>query len=273
MRVKTQPGEVGEPWSRRKLMALLAGVLATVLLLVAGLTLTVVQAITAAPSSDEVADLAEEFPVGPDGVRGEDYRDAVAAAPMLEATADDLKFAPTTLETTPAIAIPAATGVGEIGVPTGFPQTPEGAIGQLAAIVTTVLPVMSVDGARAVHEAWADSGADFGSWPILLAIQSFHASAGTIDGDGEISMTVVPVGAQIKGTDGDAWVLACVQLDVQVVVNQKVRFGFGHCERMEWEGDRWQIGAGDPPDLAPSTWPGSQRSLDAGWMTYVEGGR
>ena len=43
----------------------------------------------------------------------------------------------------PTMTLPAAVRVGPAGVATGFPQTPEGAVAQLAAIETTVLQNMS----------------------------------------------------------------------------------------------------------------------------------
>ena len=51
----------------------------------------------------------------------------------------------------PRITVPAATTVGPADVPTGFPRTPQGAVGQLAAIDTTVLTAMSIAHTRAVH--------------------------------------------------------------------------------------------------------------------------
>ena len=44
----------------------------------------------------------------------------------------------------PAITVPAATRPGAAGVASGFPHTPEGAVGQLAAITVTVLGEMSI---------------------------------------------------------------------------------------------------------------------------------
>ena len=59
----------------------------------------------------------------------------------------------------PTITVPAATTVGPADVPTGFARTPQGAVGQLAAIDTTVLSGMSIAHTEAVHAAWALPGA------------------------------------------------------------------------------------------------------------------
>lgn len=272
-RSKSQaPTAVIEPWSRQRLQALLAGAVALAVLLVLALGYATVRIVASAtePDSPDVAELAEEFPAGPDGVRGEGYRDAVAAAPMLEITEADLRPAAPSLEPAKTLTMPGATGTGTADVPTGYPHTPEGAVAQLTSIVTAALPTMDTDAARFVFESWSDAKADFLSWPIAQSIQAFHASAGTTNGDPTIETSALPVAGQVKGTDGDDWVLACVLLDVQISLVEDTRFGFGHCERMQWDGIRWEIAAGTTPAVAPSTWPNSQRSLEAGWRTLEQ---
>ena len=60
--------------------------------------------------------------------------------------------------------------------------------------------------------------------------------------------------------------VACVLLDVRAALKNEARMGYGTCERMQWSGDRWLIGPGVPPAQAPSTWPGSDASVQAGWL-------
>lgn len=259
-------------WSRGRLALVVAAVVGVAALLVAGLAVTVIGALTDDPASPQVVDEQARFSAGPDGIRGEEYRDTVAAAPMLASTADDMQPAAPALNPVEALRIPAAARVGAEQVPSGFPQTPEGAVAQLAAIEATVLTPMSVEFARQVFEAWSLPGAQFERWPAAASISSFHAAAGTVDGDGSVSISVAPVGAQVKGTDGPGWVLACVQLDVQASVVERVRFGYGHCDRMTWVDGRWVIDSGVPPAIAPSTWPGSERSREAGWLAWREAG-
>lgn len=262
---------VGE-WSRRQLLIVLGIVLAVVVMLIVGLTYAVRSALSTdtddAPASLESAD--SFWQSGANGVRGNRYRDAVAAAPMLEVGPGDLKPAAPALAEPKQITIDPPSSTGPADVPTGFPHSPEGAIGQLAAIESAALGPMSLAYARDIHRGWAMDGAKFDQWEIAQSIQSFHASAGTVDGDGAVTLTAIPVGAQIKGIDGPDWVLACVQLDVTVTVVEETRFGYGHCNRMQWADGRWMIAAGTPPAQAPSTWPGSQRSLDAGWRLWVD---
>jgi hypothetical protein len=87
----------------------------------------------------------------------------------------------------------------------------------------------------------------------------------------------------VKGSDGPGWVLACVLLEVQATITVEARMGYGHCERMQWHADfssparpaaspvgRWMIGPGAPAAVPPSTWPGSERSRQAGWRPWAD---
>lgn len=257
-------------WSRHRLLVALTAAVVVAVMLIAGFAYTVIRAFTTEdhPASTPT-NLASRYPAGPDGVRGLEYRNAVAAAPMLQSSPDDMEPAAPALDEAERIRIGPSTALGPADVPTGFDHSPEGAVAQLAAIEVAALTQMSLDYARIIHDGWALAGARFDEWEIARAIQSFHASAGTVDGGATVSLAATPVGAQIKGTDGPDWVVACVQLDIRVSVVDQVRFGYGHCERMQYSGGRWMIAPGSPPAPAPSTWPKSQRSIDAGWRTWV----
>jgi len=86
-----------------------------------------------------------------------------------------------------------------------------------------------------------------------------------------VLVSATPVAAQIKGSDGPDWVLGCVLLDVHATIVTDARIGYGHCERLQWAGDRWLIASGASPAAAPSTWPGSDLSIRAGWRTWTSG--
>lgn len=268
----TKAETLAAEWSRTRLLIVLGSVLLTGLLLLGGLSYAVITTLKADPSGTARSARVDEqsWPVNADGVRGSRYRDAVAAEPMLRTGAEDMRPAAPALGETPRMLIDPSTKTGSAGVPAGFDHTPSGAVAQLAAIeIATLLP-MSIEQARDVHRAWAMDGASFEGWEIAQAIQAFHTHAGTVDSDGTVNLSAKQVGALIKGTDGPDWVLACVQLDVTAVVVEQARFGYGHCERMQWHDDRWMIAPGRAPAPAPSTWPGSQRSLEAGWRLWVE---
>jgi hypothetical protein len=265
------PG-TGLEWGRRRLLVLLALVAAGAVLLAGGLAYAVWAALAPSAGSGVGGGGSAEqaWPAGSDGVRGPGYRDAVAAEPMLPTGPEDLEPAAPALDEPDPFLIGPPTGTGPGGVPTGFEHTPDGAVAQLAALEVAALTPMSLGHARDLHDRWALPGARFDRWGIAEAIQSFHTAAGTSDGDATVRLSATPVGGQVKGTDGPDWVLACAQLDVTVMVVERARFGYGHCERMHWQAGRWMIAPGEPPAPAPSTWPGSQRSLDAGWRLWVD---
>lgn len=258
-----------EPWSRRRLITVLVLVAGVALLLVTGLVYASITALRPRPAVTADGAVARGSETS-GRASGRAYRDALAAQPMLATITDDMTPTGPALAKPGQMVAPPSDGTGPAGVPSGFPHTPAGAVGQLAAIDITTLTPMSVGFARDVHQGWAMAGARFDRWEIARSIRDFHASAGTVDGDAGVTLSATAVGAQIKGVDGPDWVLACVQLDINAVVVEQVRFGYGHCERMQWHGAKWMIGPGRPPSPAPSTWPGSQRSLDAGWQLWVD---
>ncbi|MCR6494789.1 hypothetical protein [Cellulomonas sp. P24] len=130
---------------------------------------------------------------------------------------------------------------------------------------------MSIPQVRAAHEHWSAPGAPgVEEWALMAAVQALLASeAGRhIDAPGT-SVVTVPVAAQIKGSDEDDWVVACVLLDVTVTVVTEARAAYGYCERLQWAADRWVIAPGASPAPAPSTWPGTDLAAAAGWRTWT----
>ena len=164
---------------------------------------------------------------------------------------------------------------GPARVPAGFPHTPQGAVGQLAAIEKTVLESMSLSVAREVHQAWVEQGGPaVEDWELTRDVEAFLA-AGRQGGQAKDFATLVsatPAAAIVKGVDGPDWVVACVLMDVQVSIRTDARMGYGFCARMQWSPteQRWLIGAGTPPAPAPSTWPGSRAAMAAGWLSWAE---
>ena len=251
------------PLSRTQLLGVLAGVLLVGGVLLYGLGYTLVSSFSAgaAPEGVHSSAHADDDP----GQR----RDAIAAAPMAT-VAEDAGLTPgVAIALPPAIRLPAATTVGASGVSSGFPRTPEGAAAQLAAIEVRVLSAMSLPLATEVYRDWAmPGGVGAADWSQTRNVQSFltHARQSSNQLDPGTLVSVTPAAIQIKGTDGPDWVVACVLLDVRAALRAEARMGYGTCERMQWTGDRWLIGPGVPPAPAPSTWPGSDASVEAGWQ-------
>ena len=277
MKTSTMQGSVGV-WDRRRLLLTLAGVLSAAVLLVAGLVYAVVWGIgSATAGASRGDDRPGSGPVHVDGETAEQRRDAIAAAPMTAVAASAARSGTPAPVAGPTITVPAATTVGPADVPTGFPPTAQGALGQLAAIDTTVLTSMSIAHTGAVHQEWALRGApSVEEWVMTGNVQAFLAASGSPTLDGISVVTVAPVAGQVKGTDGHDWTVACVLLDVRATITASARIGYGHCERMQWhgsgQGGRWMIAPGAQPARAPSTWPGSQAAVDAGWSTWVDAG-
>ncbi|MEO3939297.1 hypothetical protein V3N99_21500 [Dermatophilaceae bacterium Soc4.6] len=293
----TAPGAAGGVWGRAKLRAILAAGIAGAVALVTGLGLAVFYGLrTDGGSSSSVHDVASSAspaassPVTGAAVAGSgrSMRDVVAARPMMSVTAQDARRGVPAAVAGPVIHVPAATVPGAAGVPTGFPHTPQGAVGQLAAIETTVLRGMSIGQTTTVYQRWAlPGGVGAAKWAMTSNVQSFLGSAGQGQTkDLAVVVTTVPVAAQVKGSDGPDWVLACVLLDIRATVTTEARMAFGYCERMQWTPDtggpadpgaqagtsthgRWMIAPGTPAAPAPSTWPGTELSFAAGWRTWV----
>lgn len=258
------------PWSRNRLLAMLAGIGVTLCVLLAGLAIAVWSAVVEPGPSVPAATVNQ-----PSGTEVS-VRDRIAAAPM--ASVDpDAAFSPDPATTQlRQILIPVATvEAGPAGVPTGFPHTPQGAVGQLAAVEKTVLESMSLPVARDIHQAWVEPGGPaVETWELTRDVESFLA-AGRQGGQAKDVTTLVsaiPAGAMVKGVDGPDWTLACVLMDVQVAIRTDARMGYGFCSRMQWNPSqqRWLVGAGSPPAAAPSTWPGSRAAAAAGWLSWAE---
>ena len=274
MATMTPPKSSGV-WDRRRLLLTLAGVASAAVLLVAGLVYAVVWGIGSAAGASGGDDRPGAGPVRVDGGTAEQRRDAIAAAPMTAVAASAARSGTPAPVAGPTITVPAATTVGPADVPTGFPPTPQGALGQLAAIDTTVLTSMSIAHTGAVHQEWALPGAPgVEQWVMTGNVQAFLAASGSPTLDDISVVTATPVAGQVKGTDGEHWSVVCVLLDVRATITASARIGYGHCERMQWhadgQGGRWMIAPGAQPALAPSTWPGSQAAADAGWATWVD---
>ena len=259
------------PWSRNRLLVMLAGITVTLGLLITGLGMAVWSAITTSEAA------ATPAPAG----RGEavvvSVRDRIAAAPMA-AVDEDAAFTPDPATVVaPSIVVPVATvEVGPAGVPSGFPRTPEGAVGQLAAIEKTVLESMSLPVAREVHRVWvAPGGPAMEEWEPTRNVASFLAAGrqGGQQKDLTTLVTLTPAAGFVKGSDGPDWTVVCVLMDVQVAIRTEARMGYGFCSRMQWHPteERWLIAAGTPPAPAPSAWPGSVAAVEAGWLAWTEG--
>ncbi len=252
----------------RAYLTLLAAVATVALLLAAGLGFAIYFA-THDPNTT-TADTSPRAAEASLGV-GDGLRDRIAAEPMLTVTAADATSGVPALGVLPTIEVPTPDRIGPEGVPTGYPRTPEGAVGQLGEIAVSVLSAMSLDHAQQVEAAWSEAPGSGGTWPVLTLIQDFLAAGHLSDGlPGSASMLVTPVAGQVKGSDGDDWHVTCVLVRMTYTYRDQASLAFGLCERMTWTGGRWVIGAGEHPVPAPSTWPGTDLAVEAGWLVWKD---
>lgn len=265
---RTTPGTA--PWSRTRLLAMLGGLAVAVVLALVGGGLAIWHATAgarpAAVSTDEPA-------IAPADARPS--RDEIAAATMTSVDPQAAFHPDPAPVPGGSIVVPQPTVLdGPAGVPTGFPDTDEGAVGQWAAIVQTVLESMSLPHTREIHTAWVrPGGPSFEQWTLSHNVTSFLTAARQ-GGDQKDLTTVVaatPAAGLVKGGDGPDWTVVCVLLDVQAWIKTESRMGYGLCSRMEWVDGRWQVAAGAEPASAPSAWPGSNAAVAAGWLVWSEG--
>jgi len=279
-------------WSRNRLLTILASAGVVALALGFGFVYAAYLAIGSAVtgrSPGQLPTLSSEQ-MNASTALGAEHRDQVAAQPMLAVDQDAMKPTTPTTELADTILIPEPTGSIDSGaddVPTGFPHTPEGAIGQLAALSQTVLTSMSVETAHQVYDEWAlPGGVGAEDWQMTLNVTSFLGAAGMGPTKAPgVTVSVIPAAAQVKGTDGPDWTVACVLFQVEATISSQSSIGYGYCERMQWArsqgnsesgspaGGRWLIAPGTPPAPAPHTWPGSALALKAGWLTWTTTGQ
>lgn len=257
------------PWSRGRLLAILGGMVLVGVGLIIGMALAVSSVITR-PAPTPAAPIGTQLPADRD-----DRRDMLAAEPMLQVSGTDSTRGVPAATPGPVINIPASTSIGVSRVPSGFPRTPEGAIGQLAAIEVAVLSEMSIARTNEIYSAWSSEGAvPVDQWRLTEHVQAFLAASNmgqTLEAGARVSVT--PVGAQTKANDGPDWTIACVLVDVRAVIHSEARMAYGYCERMQWQRSRWVIAPGAPPAEAPSTWPGTDLAFKAGWRSWPPAAR
>jgi len=252
-------------WTRRKLQVLLAATVVVVVLLVGGgvwSVLSLLHADTTITTDTTGADT------------GGTAQDRLANQPLAPAPLE--KAQPGTLSTggTGTLRIPAPISVGAANVPTGYPRTPRGALAQLIAIDQTALASASVRNAQLVIDGWAAPGGPTAqTWSGVQAVATLLSAAGLpADGSGGLVVTVQPAMGFIKGSVGDDFVVPCVDLVITATFGGAThRIAAADCQRMVWDGHRWIIGPGQEPAAAPSLWPGTQESFDAGYQWLETG--
>ena len=198
--------------------------------------------------------------------------------------------------------LPAATRTGPAGVPTGFTQTPQGAMAQLAAVDTAALSSASLAGARAVITGWAvPGGPTTSSWSVIRAVATLLSETDLSGGTGQLAVQPTPLMGLIKGSlsahpagsggsENPVFVVPCVDFELDVTVTSTARGATADCQRMVWTtdttdttastastagtggaGGRWLIGPGPEPAAGPSVWPDTDLALTVGYRDLRRG--
>lgn len=254
-------------WTRLRLQILLGTAVVIVLALVGGGVWSVARLITGSDTGSAGAESGSSA--------GQSAQDRIAnqqlpAAPV-EAAQPGGELS---TGTTGTILIPLPTKVGDVGVATGYPHTPQGALAQLAAIDSTALSAGSVAVAQEVIASWAAPGGPTGeTWSVVQGVASLLSSAGlSADAHHGITISVEPKMGLIKGVVGEDFVVPCVDFILTATLpgGSSQQVAAADCQRMVWQDDatggRWMIGPGEEPAEAPSLWPGTQASFDAGYQ-------
>lgn len=260
-----------QEWTRRKLQILLVAAALVGLALLGGGAWTVAAMLRAEP------------PGGSDSSRasaGDSPQDRIAKRPLPTAALEDAQPGPLATGDPGTLPVPAPTRAGPANVPTGFPHTPTGALAQLIAIDQAAIGSGSVAVAQSVIEAWAAPGGPTAeTWTGVQAVAALLSAAGlpasASSTPGGLTVTVEPAMGFIKGRVGDDFVVPCVDLVVTASIRDAQTVGphrvaAADCQRMVWAQDRWVIGPGAEPAPAPSVWPGTQASFDAGYLWLQE---
>ena len=256
-------------WSRRRLLTALAAVVVAVVLLGAGLVYALVGA---RGSDDQAAKAPTPSTANAAGDQSAELRrDVIAAMPMQATEPADAKPGRAATVAPATVTVPGATATDPLGIPTGFPRTEQGALGQLAAIGSTVLGHMSVDFAGDVYEAWSQpGGVGVDEWRLTRDVATFTGTAGP-----QAMLVAVPAAGQVKGSDGSDWLVGCVLFELTAFTTtgatgvEPPRLAYGYCERLAWDSNRWVIAPGAAPAEPPHTWPGTDVAVEAGWRTWV----
>jgi hypothetical protein len=272
-------------WSRMRLLALVVGVAGLSVMLICGLVLTVVSLTTdrrsrpvpaANPASSHHPSLARPSSAPSSDASLQRARDELADRPMPQPKSpvsnvyQPWKPAPLSLrDPGRPIVVPSPQSSDRLGVSTGFPQTPQGAIGQLTSIDQVALQSASLPGVRAVIGAWAsEGGPSASSWSgakLMASLLDTTGQSGT--GSSSLSIVATPAMGVIKGRVGDDFTVVCVDFTVDVTVGTTTNSaGVADCQRMLWRDGRWMIGPGREPAEAVSVWPDTDAALETGFQ-------
>ncbi|WP_139324222.1 MULTISPECIES: hypothetical protein [unclassified Pseudonocardia] len=264
--------------SRRRALLILGGAAVLVVALLVG----VVVSLASMFGADEPSSTYQRPPssTGADDAggtgsgTGPEAEAGLARAPMLEVP--DQAALPHTLSTRSAgapITLPQPEQVSGVLVPTGFPDTEQGAIAQ--AVELTRVGFAGADPqvwAQAYNSIAEPGAAPAAQTPASQDLVAFRRAANMPrTGATRATVTWTPTSALVKGkTDDGNYVVTCVL--GELVTDYKGRVatgGLGNCLPMRRVGDQWLVASGPRAWVAPATWPGSDEAVSVGYRDII----
>jgi len=207
---------------------------------------------------------------------GPSRRHDAAAADTQAAAAEDFTPGPLSTNAAPSMTLPQAATLVPAQVPTGFPPTAHGALAQLIAIDQRAIESTSLVTAQHVIGSWAAPGGPTpSSWSGVKAVTIVLETAGLpATGSMVLHLELSPTMGLIRDSPAGhpagragAQVTPCVDfvMTTSVPPGTPSQVAVADCQHMVWQRGRWLIGPGPEADPAPSLWPGTQASYDAGY--------
>lgn len=215
-------------------------------------------------------------PGGASAGSGPEAETALARRPMLEIPPQ--AALPHTLSTRtagPPITLPQPQQVAGVLVPTGFPDSEEGAVAQVIELARVGMSGADPQVWAQAYNSMAEPGAAAAQQtPAARNLVSLRRAANMREsGPLRSGMTIswAPTSALVKGTTDDGtYTVACVL--GELIADNKgrvVNAGWGTCLPMRRVADQWRIASGPAAADAPAAWPGSDEAVAVGYRDIV----
>lgn len=249
----------------------LGGIVVVAIVLLGAIAAVVVAHYTTDPHSAPTSSPTPTSEIGTESSTAAQDENELAAAPMLQLPAQAAQpQAMTTASAGPAVAVATPTITTGRWIPGGFPDTPEGALGQLKALNETALasadPQVYARGYRELSEPGAPAPGSTGLAALLRSMRSRAQlpATGSVTG---LTASYLVTHVQVKGAvPAGRYVVVCVLGQFSVGFNgEAVAAGVGDCQAMRWSGTEWRIASGALAAAAPCAWPGSADMVKAGY--------
>lgn len=257
---------------QRRALLILGAVTALVLVVVVALIVSLTGVFTDPQRGPESAP-AQPAPIGTgDSGSGPQAEAELAARPMLQVPLAAIQpHALSTRTAGPPIVLPAPQQFVATLVPTGFPDTPEGAVAQLVELMKAGLSGGDPQVWAQIYNSLAEPGAQPADRTTtsndLADLRHGAHLRPTGPSSSGLRMSWTPTSAMVKGSTADGtYVVACALGEFVADNNGRVvSFGWGDCLPMRRVGDQWKVASGPTAAIAPSAWPASDEAVAAGW--------